>query len=199
MACRLIGDYSDREFDLYCPGLSPTEQSFLFKMVNGLITNKAKLMRFGLDESNQCSFCKDRDDKDHFFACPQASGMGEVTRGIIRELNPDRKPVHWHQLGSLDLNLPPVQHLLALILIAELGLEMHRTRAKKKPLQISRFTSNLKFRSEVIGHSKKFQDGRNELAGWIEARLPVLDGHTERSLSPVVDSRGAEFNGLGLQ
>ena len=151
------------------------------------------------DESDQCSFCKDRDDKDRFFACPQASGMGEATRSIIRELNPDRKPVLWHQLGSLDLNLPPVQRLPALILIPELGLEIHRSRAKKKPLEISRFTSNLKFRSEVIGHSKKFQDGKHELAGWIEDQLAVLDGHTERSLSPVVDSRGAEFNDLGLQ
>ena len=92
-----------------------------------------------------------------------------------------------------------LQRLPVLILNAELGLEIHWSRAKKKPLEISRFTSNLKFRSEVIGHSKKFQDGKHELAGWIEDQLAVLDGHTERSLSPVVDSRGAEFNGLGLQ
>ena len=139
-------DWEEIWANMRCPGLSPTEQSFLFKMVNGLLPNKAKLMRFGLDESDQCSFCKDRDDKDHFFACSQASGMGEATRGIIRELNPDKKPVLWHQLGSLDLNLPPVQRLPALILIAELGLEMHRSRAKKKPHEISRFTSNLNFR-----------------------------------------------------
>ena len=125
--------------------------------------------------------------------------MGEATpRGILRELNPDKKPVHWHQLGCLDLNLPPVQRLPALILIAELRLEIHRSRAKKKPLEISSFTSNLKFRSEVIGQSKKFQDGRNELAGWIEDRLAVLDGNTERSLLPVDDSRDAGDNGLAL-
>ena len=78
-------------------------------------------------------------------------------------------------------------------------MEIHRSRAKKKPLEISSFTSSLKFRSEVIGQSKKFQDGRNELAGWIEDRLAVLDGNTERSLLPVDDSRDAGNNGLGLQ
>ena len=76
--------------------------------------------------------------------------MGEATRGILRELNPDKKPVSWHQLGCLDLNLPPVQRLPAFILISELGMEIDRSRAKKKPLEISSFTSNLKFRSEVI-------------------------------------------------
>ena len=122
--------------------------------------------------------------------------MGEARRGILREVNPDKKPVHWHQLGCLDLNLTPVQRLPALILIAELGIEIHRSRAKKKPLEISSFTSILKFRSEVIGKSKKFQDGRHELAGWIEDRLAV--GNTERSLLPVDDSRDPGDNGLGL-
>ena len=56
--------------NMRCSGLSPIEQSFQFKMVYGLLPNKAKLMRFGLDESTQCFFCNEKDDKDHFLACP---------------------------------------------------------------------------------------------------------------------------------
>ena len=67
------------------------------------------------------------------------------------------------KIWTLFMGYNYLQRLPVLILNAELGLEIHWSRAKKKPLEISRFTSNLKFRSEVIGHSKKFQDGRHEL------------------------------------
>ena len=77
-------------------------------------------------------FCNEKDDKDHFLACPQASGMGEATRNILSELSPVKKEVSWQQIGSLELHLPPVQRLPALILISELGLEIHRSRGKKK-------------------------------------------------------------------
>ena len=119
-------------------------------------------------------------------ACPQASGMGEATRDILRELNLDKKAVSWQQLGCLDLNQPPVQRLPALILISELGMEIHHSRAKKKQLETSILTSNLKFRSEVIGNSRKHQDGKHELTNWIDDQLIILDANTERNLPPVV-------------
>ena len=154
-------------------------------------------MRFGLDESDQCFFCNEKDDKDHFLSCSQASGMGEATRDILRELNTDKKAVSWQQLGCLDLNQPPVQRLPALILISELGIEIYRSRAKKKPLEISIFTSNLKFRSEVIGKSRKHQDGKHELTNWIDDQLIILDANTERNLPPVVINSVAGDNGQG--
>ena len=95
-------------------------------------------------------------------------------------------PISWQQIGSLELNLPPVQRLPALILISELDMEIHRSRAKKKPLEISIFTSNLKFRSEVIGNSMKHQDGKHELTNWIDDQLIIPDANTERNLPPVV-------------
>ena len=134
--------------------------------------------------------CNEKDDKDHFLSCSQASGMGEATRNILSELSPDKKAVSWQQIGSLELNLPPVQHLPALILISELGMEIHRSRAKKKPLEISIFTSNLKSRAEVIGKSRKHQDGKHELTNWIDEQLIILDANTERNLPTTTVSLG---------
>ena len=151
-------DWEEIWSNMRCSGLSPTEQSFLFKMVYGLLPNKTKLMRFGLDESDQCFFCNEKDDKDHFLSCSQASGMGEATRNILSELSPDKKAVSWEQIGSLELYLPPVQRLPALILISELCMEIYRSRGKKKQLETGILTSNLKFRAEVIGNLRKFQD-----------------------------------------
>ena len=123
--------------------------------------------------------------------------MGEATRDILRELNLDKKAVSWQQLGCLDLNQPPVQRLPALILISELGIEIYRSRAKKKPLEISIFTSNLKFRSEVIDKSRKHQDGKHELTNWIDEQLITPDANTERNLPPVDDNSFAGDNGHG--
>ena len=90
------------------------------------------------------------------------------------------------QIGSLELNLPPVQRPPALILISELGMEIHRSRGKKKQLQTGILTSNLKFRAEVIGNSRKHQDGKHELTNWIDDQLIIPDANTERNLPPVV-------------
>ena len=76
-------DWADIWANMRCPGLSPTEQSFLFKMVNGLLPSKSKLLRFGIEENDQCFFCNEKDDKDHFLSCTQASSMGEATRNIL--------------------------------------------------------------------------------------------------------------------
>ena len=70
-------------------GLSPTEQSFLFKMVYGLLPNKTKLMRFGLDESDQCFFCNEKDDKDHpLFGLPSSLWHGGGNEGHIQGVKP---------------------------------------------------------------------------------------------------------------
>ena len=127
----------------------------------------------------------------------KASGMGEATRDILRELNRDKKAVSWQQIGCPDLNLPPFQHLPALILISELCMEIHHSRAKKKPLEISIFTLNLKFRSEVIGISRKHQDGKHELTNWIDDQLIIPDANTERNLPPVVINSVAVDNSHG--
>ena len=129
-------------------------------------------------------FCNEKDDKDHFMSCSQASGMGEATRTILRELSPYKKEVSWQQIGSLELHLPPVQRLPALILISELGLES--SRAKKKKLVPGILTSNLRFRAEVIGNSRKHQDAKFELINWIENQLSIPDPTTERITAPVV-------------
>ena len=155
----------------------------------GLLPTKTKLMRFGLDESDLCFFCNEKDDKDHFLSCSQASGMGEATRITLSELSLDKKEVSWQQIGSLELHLPPVQRLPALILISELGLEIHRSRGKKKKLGTGILTSNLRFRAEVIGNSRKHQDAKHELTNWIENQLSIPDSNTERITAPVVVNR----------
>ena len=113
-------------------------------------------------------------------------GMGETTRIILSELSPDKKEVSWQQIGSLELHLPPVKRLSALILISELGLEIHRSRGKKKQLETCILTSNLKFRAEVIGNSRKHHDAKHELTNWIENQLSIPDANTKRNLPPVV-------------
>ena len=173
-------DWADIWANMRCPGLSPTEQSFLFKMVNGLLPSKSKLLRFGIEENDQCFFCNEKDDKDHFLSCTQASSMGEATRNILSELSPNKKEVSWQQICSLDLHLPPVQRLPAFILISELGLEIQNTRAKKKKLTPGIFTSKLRFRAEVVGGSKKHQDAKCELISWIENKLNTQVPATER-------------------
>ena len=131
--------------------------SVIVKLTHNPTANIQSNKRFGLDESDQRFFCNEKDDKDHFLSCSQASGMGEATRNILSELSPDKKEVSWQQIGSLELHLPPVQRLPALILISELGLEIHSSRAKKKKLGTGILTSNLRFRAEVIGNSRKHQ------------------------------------------
>ena len=123
--------------------------------------------------------------------------MGEATRNILSELSPDKKAVSWQQIGSLELNLPPVQRLPALILISELGMEIHRSRGKKKQLETGILTSNLKFRAEVIGNLRKHQDGKHELNNWIDDQLSIPDANTERNLPSVVYNSVAGDNGHG--
>ena len=98
----------------------------------------------------------------------------------------DKKEVSWQQIGSLELHLPPVQRLPALILISELGLEIHSSRAKKKKLGTGILTSNLRFRAEVIGNSRKHQDAKFELINWIENQLSIPEPTIERITAPVV-------------
>ena len=99
-------------------------------------------------------------------------------------LSPDKKEVSWQQIGSLELNLAPVQRLPALILISELGLEIYSSRAKKKKLSTVTLTSKLRFRAEVVSNSRKHQDANFELTDWIENQLCIPD--TERISAPVV-------------
>ena len=153
-------------------------------MVYGLLPTKTKLMRFGLEASDLCFFCNEKDDKDHFLSCSQASGMGEATRILLSELIPDKKEVSWQQMGSLELHLAPVQRLPALILVSELGLEIYSSRAKKKKLSTVTLTSKLRFRAEVVSNSRKHQDASFELTDWIENQLCIPD--TERISAPVV-------------
>ena len=112
--------------------------------------------------------------------------MGEATRIILSEISPYKKEVSWQQICSLELHLPPVQRLPALILISELGLEIQSSRAKKKKLVPGILTSNLRFRAEVIGNSRKHQDAKFELINWIENQLIIPDPTTERITAPVV-------------
>ena len=181
-------DWAEIWSNMRCPGLSPTEQSFLFKMVYGLLPTKSKLLRFGIEENDQCFFCNEKDDRDHFLSCTQASSMGEATRSILTEISPDKKEVSWQQICSLELHLPPVQRLPALILISELGLEIQSSRTKKKKLAPGILTSKLRFRAQVVGGSRKYQDAKFELISWIENQLNIPDPATERVAAPVVGS-----------
>ena len=122
--------------------------------------------------------------------------MGEATRDILREIKSDKKPVSWEQFGSLNLNLPPNQRLPALILISQLGIQIHRSRAKKKPLEISILTSTIKFRANVLGQSKKFKDAKHALVGWAENQLASPDKNTVVHLLTGVDNSDEGDNGL---
>ena len=104
----------------------------------------------------------------------------EATRIILSEISPCKEEVSWQQICSLELHLPPVQRLPALILISELGLEIQNTRTKKKKLAPGILTSKLRFRAEVVGGSRKYQDAKFELISWIENQLNIPDPATER-------------------
>ena len=62
----------------------------------------------------------------------------------------------------------------------KLGLEIQNTKAKKKKLAPGILTSKLRFRAEVVGGSRKYQDAKFELISWIENQLNTQVPATER-------------------
>ena len=111
---------------------------------------------------------KEKGRKDNFLACTQAAGIGEATREILKKINLDRKPVPWQQLGLLNLNLPPVHRLPALVLLFQLGIQIHQSRAKGKSLEIGMLTSTLRIKADVLVSSKNFKNAKHVVVDWIE-------------------------------
>ena len=111
-------------------------------------------------------FCKEKDDKDHFLACPQAAGIGDVTREILLEFNLQRKAVSWQQLGLLDLNLPLLRRLPALVLISELVIQIHQSRSKGKSLELEMLTSTLRLNRSELRSLEARKTSRIQKTSW---------------------------------
>ena len=149
-----------------CPGLTPTQQSFLFKMVHGLLPFNERLLKFGLSQNNHCNFCGQKDDSCHFLQCQQASGMGSQIRSFLQEATMEQKDISWLHLRVLFFNLHPTLRLPAMVLTAELGLLATHCRKRSKKLEPACLISTIRSRGKALGRTRKFQQASQVLLDW---------------------------------
>ena len=112
-----------------CKGLTPSQSSYLFKMVHNLLPNNNKLFKFGLRDNDTCTFCTQSDNKSHLWLCTQATGLGMIVRAILEEHSVQNKKVPWDSLCRLEVDLPQ-QHTLQAMVLVEEGLHITATRAR---------------------------------------------------------------------
>ena len=166
-----------------CPGLTPTQQSFLFKMVHGLLPFNERLLKFGLSQNNHCNFCGQKDDSCHFLQCQQASGMGSQIRSFLQEATKEQKEISWLHLRVLFFNLHPTLRLPAMVLTAELGLLATHCRKRSKKLEPPCLISTIRSRGKALGRTRKFQQASQVLLDWAREASSTLHGHNVTSSS----------------
>ena len=116
---------SDSDWDniwqnMRCKGLTPSQTSYLFKMVHNLLPHNSKLLQFGLKDNDTCNFC------------PQAAGLGSIVKQILEEHAAHNHEVPWDELCRLEVDLHQQYTLQAMVLIAEVGSHISACRAKEK-------------------------------------------------------------------
>ena len=102
--------------NMRCNGLTPSQSSYLFKMVHNLLPNNNKLLKFGLRDNDTCNFCTQGDNKQHLWLCTQAAGLGMIVREILEEHSVQNHKVPWDSLCRLEVDLPQ-QHTLQAMLV----------------------------------------------------------------------------------
>ena len=76
------------------------------------VPNNSRLFRFGLIESDICSFCTERDTKPHLWSCSQAEALGKMAKAILEVHDAQSKLVSWECLSRLEVSLPQTQQWL---------------------------------------------------------------------------------------
>ena len=115
-----------------CKGLTPSQTSYLFKMVHNLLPHNSKLLQFGLKDNDTCNFCSQSDSRSHLWRCTQAAGLGSIVKQILEEHAAHNHEVPWYGLCRLEVDLHQQYILQAMALIAEVGSHISACRAKEK-------------------------------------------------------------------
>ena len=152
-----------------CKGLTPSQSSYLFKMVHNLLSNNNKLLKFGLRDNDTCNFCSQSDSRSHLWRCTQAAGLGSIVKQILEEHVAHNKEVPWDELCRLEVDLQQQYTLQAMILIAEVGFHISACRTKEKKAEPELLTATLRTRAAALQASKKYVQAGRTLNQWIES------------------------------
>ena len=165
---------SDTDWDniwqnMRCKGLTPSQSSYLFKMVHNLLPHNSKLLQFGLKDNDICNFCTQSDSRSHLWVCPQAAGLGSAVKQILEKHAAHNQEVPWDELCRLEVDLHQQFTLQAMILIAEVGSHISACRAKEKKSEPELVTAALRTRAAALQANKKYEQEGSTLNQWIES------------------------------
>ena len=165
---------SDTDWDniwqnMRCKGLTPSQTSYLFKMVHNLLPHNSKLLQFGLKDNDTCNFCTQSDSRSHLWRCTQAAGLGSIVKQILEEHAAHNHEVPWDELCRLEVDLHQQYTLQAMVLIAEVGSHISACRAKEKKSEPELITATLRTRAAALQASKKYVQAGRTLDQWIES------------------------------
>ena len=98
-------DWENIWLNMRSKGLTPSQSSYLFKMVHDLLPNNSKLLKFGLKDNDTCNFCTQSDSRSHLWLCTQAAGLGMIVKDILEEHAAHNHVVPWDGLCRLEVVL----------------------------------------------------------------------------------------------
>ena len=151
-----------------CKGLTPSQSSYLFKVVHDLLPNNSKLLKFGLKDNDTCNFCTQSDSRSHLWLCTQAAGLGIIVKDILEEHAAHNHVVPWDGLCRLEVVLHQQYILQAMVLIAEIGSHISACRSKEKKSEPELITATLRKRAAALQASKNYVQAGRSLDQWIE-------------------------------
>ena len=151
-----------------CKGLSPSQKSTLFCLVQNLFTNGERLCRTGLKERPACDSCgNETDDRTHMFNCPSFPRTSSGVQKLPNHLTGNQSDKEDLAILHVEL-LNPDHQLPFTFLMAELIKNLSTQRKSKKREDWNLLEANILAKTSFLDHIPHLAHVSTTISEWLK-------------------------------
>ena len=178
-------------------GLSPSQKSTLFNLVQNIMTNGERLFRTRLRERPDCGLCgEEPDDRKHMFTCPTFSKTSTGLQKLLNHLT--GKPFKMENLAILHIELEdPNLQLPLTFFLAEVVKNLSAQRKAKKREDLVLLKANILAKVSFLEQIPNLAYASTTIDTWLKTffATPALDPAASKGPPPPPSTNMAKGTG----